>query len=371
MTTPIDVNDLTFGIEIETVIPHGTIAVGGYHNGRQIPGLPEGWKSERDCSIRCPAGHEACEVVSPILKGADGLRQVKQVCDWLNAVGAKVNRSTGMHVHVGWTGDPEALACLTHYVSNFEIALFASTGTRSREEGSYCRPIRANDDFTRRFRDATSDYTPTSRYHVLNLANLGEYRRNTVEFRVFAGTTNATKALGYIRMCLGLVERALTAPRKAEWDGKKKKPDGSIHLRRSGIGQSELTRLFYCLGWTKGRVDHTYGDIQPDGLPTLKETKPELMRLARKYDARVEGENDATPAQPWDAWDASTWETWERTLRPGRSIRVCLPDGTETVGQFRRRYPRNILVSVGEGTVLVPRFANTARARNNRIHPSL
>jgi hypothetical protein len=95
------------------------------------------------------------------------------------------------------------------------------------------------------------------------------------------------------------------------------------------------------------------------------------MRLARKYDARLEGEDDATPAQPWDAWDASTWETWERTLRPGRTVRVCLPDGTETAGTFRRRYPRNILVSVGEGTVLVPRFGNTARARNNRIHPSL
>lgn len=378
MANPINVNDLTFGVELETTIPVGTIRVGGYHAGVQIPGLPEGWKAERDCSIRCDPGHEACEFVSPVLKGADGLRQVKQVCDWLNAIGAKVNRSTGFHVHVGFSGDPETLKRLTHYVSNYEIALFASTGTRSREEGTYCRPIRQSDDYARRFRDGQVEDLPYNRYHVLNLTNLRPGGKQTVEFRVFAGTTNATKALGYIRLCLGLVERAFTAPRNADWDGKKKKADGSIHLRRNGIGQSELTRLFYCLGWTKGRVDHTYGDIQPEGLPSLKETKPELMRLARKYDTHNETPEPAAPAgNRWDSWDANTWANWEAChLYRGASVMVHLPDGTQRHGTFLRRYARSLLVRITsqglmfEQLVRVPRANNPTRSDTNRITPT-
>ena len=58
----------------------------------------------------------------------------------------------------------------------------------------------------------------------------------------------------------------------------------SSPIHRSGEGQTALTRLFYFLGWTKGREDHTFGDIQPEGLPTIEAGKKELMRLARKYD---------------------------------------------------------------------------------------
>ena len=51
---------------------------------------------------------------------------------------------------------------------------------------------------------------------------------------------------------------------------------------------SALTRLFYCLGWTKGREEHTYGDIQAEELPSIEAGKKELMRLARKYDGGAE-----------------------------------------------------------------------------------
>src|SRR5947209_4111933 len=85
-TMSINVNDLTFGVELEVTLPYGTCPVGGYHSGVQVPQLPTGWKAERDCSIQPGAGYMAAEIVSPILKGADGLRQLKAVCDWLNSV---------------------------------------------------------------------------------------------------------------------------------------------------------------------------------------------------------------------------------------------------------------------------------------------
>ena len=46
-------------------------------------------------------GENALECVSPVLKGKAGLRSLKKICDSLNQSGAQVNRSTGLHVHVG------------------------------------------------------------------------------------------------------------------------------------------------------------------------------------------------------------------------------------------------------------------------------
>lgn len=280
------INEMTFGVEIETAIPVGVIRVGGYHCGIQVPQLPPGWKAEADSSITCPAGHQSCEIVSPILKGADGLRQVKQVCDWLNSVGAKVNRSTGLHVHVGWNGDRDALNRLTHYVANFEKAIFASTGTHSREEGRFCKKIRESRDYTQLFRDREGNGLPWDRYHVLNLTNLGTHK-NTIEFRAFAGTTNAVKILGYVRLCLGIVERALNSKRPTRWNGVKVDMNRAIYAK-GGEGQAELTRLFYGLGWLKGDTKHVYGDIEAEGLPTIKDCRQKLMSLAAKYDANAE-----------------------------------------------------------------------------------
>jgi Putative amidoligase enzyme len=285
----VNVNDLTFGVELEVTLPAGTCTVGCYHHGVQVPQLPTGWKAERDCSIQAGPGYMAAEIVSSVLKGADGLRQLKAVCDWLNSVGAKVNRSTGFHVHVGFDHtNAKALHRLVSLVANFEKALFAATGTHSREQNHYCQGISADHNFVTAFR-ATRVARPdlcSDRYHVLNLANLISHGKPTVEFRVFAGTTNALKATGYVRLCLGIVEKALAMKKLPKWVAKTPIETSPIH--RNGEGQTALTRLFYGLGWTKGREDHTFGDVQAEELPTIEATKKELMRLARKYDGRGE-----------------------------------------------------------------------------------
>jgi hypothetical protein len=287
LMTAVNVNDLTFGVELEVTLPAGTCPVGGYHCGVQVPQLPAGWKAERDSSIQAGAGYTAAEIVSPVLKGADGLRQLKAVCDWLVSVGAKVNRSTGFHVHVGFDRDNKVgLRRLVGLVANFEKALYASTGTHSREEGTFCRSVQDDERYQRAFRDALAASSYLARYHVLNLTNLLQGGKPTVEFRVFAGTTSATKAIGYVRLCLAIVEKALAMKKLPKWVAKVPVETSPIH--RGGEGQTALTRLFYGLGWTKGREDHTFGDIQPEGLPGIEATKKELMRLARKYDSRAE-----------------------------------------------------------------------------------
>ncbi len=46
-------NEIAFGIEFETTLPNSdTTPIGPYHGGYQVSWLPEGWKAERDGSIR-------------------------------------------------------------------------------------------------------------------------------------------------------------------------------------------------------------------------------------------------------------------------------------------------------------------------------
>ena len=82
--------DITFGIELETTLPAGVIAVGPHGAGLPIAQLP-GWKADRDPSIRARNGRVACEFVSPVFKGAAGLRQMIADIETIKAMGATVN----------------------------------------------------------------------------------------------------------------------------------------------------------------------------------------------------------------------------------------------------------------------------------------
>lgn len=270
-----NVNDMTFGIEIETTLPAGTIEVGPHGAGLPVPQVP-GWLADRDPSIRRSRGRVACEFVSPVFKGAAGLRQLIADLAKIRALGATVNSSCGLHVHVGFDKtNAAASAKLASLVANFETAIFATTGTKNRERGRWCRGLRGYNEPTIAIRNSTYN-----RYHVANFGTA----KPTVEFRPFAGSLNQDKVVGYVRLCLAMVERAMTAKRTTNWTAKPVAATSPIH--RGGEGQTALTRLYYQLGWIKGRQPHTHGDLSGDGLPTIRNSKRKLMELARKYDAQ-------------------------------------------------------------------------------------
>src|SRR5947209_786896 len=115
-------SELTFGIEIETTIPTGSLTVGYHGQGLAIPSLP-GWKADRDPSIAAGHGRDACEFVSPIYRGSDGLQTLLGDIGKIKMLGAQVNASCGLHVHVGFDkSDAAASAKLATLVSNFEKA---------------------------------------------------------------------------------------------------------------------------------------------------------------------------------------------------------------------------------------------------------
>jgi len=284
-----NVETMTFGIEIETTIPSGAlgIAVGPHGCGNSIPGLT-GWKADHDPSIRvADVAHQACEFVSPVFTGTAGLVKLLADVEWIKGIGAKVNDSCGLHIHVGFDkSDTEKLDRLISLVSNFEKAIYAATGTKRREVGRWCASLQRYGD-----RDTAKAHGRNNRYHVLNIAT---GLKPTVEFRAFGASLKALKIATYVRMCLAVVERACTAKRSAEWIGKVPVETSPVH--RNGEGQTAITRLCYQIGWTKGRTDYTYGNLVADGLPSIKDCKKELVRLAKKYDSAAEAANEEATA---------------------------------------------------------------------------
>jgi hypothetical protein len=284
-----DINTITFGVEIECYIPAAAMAaagwvLGGYHSGRQIPGLPVGWNAQSDCSLHSPpAGFRGIEVVSPVLRGAEGLEQVRAVVAKVKEMGGQVNHTCGLHVHVGFPENFDALRRLVNLTSHYEKALYASTGTTSREFGSYCQSIKSKlaplktGVTHHKLRMVARGHG--DRYHVLNLTNLVAGVRPAVEYRCFAGTLNFTKVAAAVMVSVGLVQKALDSKAAVAWDAStetNKKYD-------RGHGERAVARLVGTLGW-KRDGGQQFGLLLPD---MRKDVCDVLFRLAKKYDGRA------------------------------------------------------------------------------------
>ncbi len=278
--------DLTFGIEIETLAPENAVAaglrIGSYRHGIQVPYLPAGWTAENDSSIARSDDGRPCEIVSPVLRGPDGIAQVAEVLKTLQAKGHRVNASCGVHVHIGWKRHwpSEALARLVTIVAYVEKGLYAITGTKHRERGQFCGGVRRYGN-----QHQAKDRIERGRYHALNLTNLAHGTKDTVEFRVFSGSLQVVKVIGWIQVCLGLVQRALVARRMPSFSPKPLKGG----WKKAGEGQSEAERLIGYLAWAPGYArlhgGRCFGWIA-SGFDQ-DQVKTEFRRLAKKYDAQA------------------------------------------------------------------------------------
>lgn len=167
-----------------------------------------------------------------------------------------------------------------------EKAIFASTGTKKRETGSFSHSIKETwRNRINHVTDLRGFYgAPQGHYRSLNLANLIYGNKPTVEIRAFAGTTNATKICGHVQMAIALVQKGMKSQRRPNWDAPAI-ADSSRSYRKAGPGSTALARLYYVIGWTKGVSKDLFGYMgDAEGLPTLKEIKKEFSRLGRKYD---------------------------------------------------------------------------------------
>jgi hypothetical protein len=293
--------EATWGVELELFLPRGSVQVGGYHAGIELGGrFPTGWNAQRDASLRTNLpNYEGVEIVSPVLKGRDGLEQVRRVTALLEEMGGRVNATASCHVHfspsslVGENFDEVAdyVRRLINITAQHEQALYGASGTRSRELGSYCRSVRSpsswggkKDRLTKPLKaeELRLQSAGISRYQSLNLVPLFG-RNRTVEVRAYSGTTSGLKVCSWVQMTLALATLAIS--RNTRFDA----PTTRYADTTTAVGA--LKRFFYMTGWTRGRKQF----FQPvclaegwlDDMENLEATKKELMRLARKYDSQT------------------------------------------------------------------------------------
>lgn len=103
------------------------------------------WRFHDDGSIRDTRNdvHRTVEVVSPILSGAKGLKEVRKACAALAKAGAYVNKSCGLHVHVGARDltVPEVITLCKRYVAHESYIDSILHPSRRGGENRYCNSV--------------------------------------------------------------------------------------------------------------------------------------------------------------------------------------------------------------------------------------
>ena len=153
------------------------------------------WKLVTDSSLN---GNDTFELVSPILVGETGLRELEKVCWVLDLCDVKVNESCGLHVHIDAAGFSMATwrnLALSYKHLESVIDRFMPA---SRRDNYYCKGLGHVSDETIRSARTVDELKNRigNRYHKVNLEAYS--RHKTVEFRQHSGTTNFTKMRNWV-----------------------------------------------------------------------------------------------------------------------------------------------------------------------------
>ena len=203
------INSLTFGVEIEcynaasNIIRERATANNlnieyeryNHRDGHNY------FKFTTDASIQ---GAMPIECVSPVLKGKSGFADLKKCCKTLNEAGVKVNRSTGLHVHVG------GIQTHTQYVNVFRnyqmlervIDTFMAESRRANNS-NWCRTLSDHNFDGCTCAQDVREVLGCDRYHRVNAESW--VRHQTIEFRQHAGSTNFEKIQMWVTFCIKLV----------------------------------------------------------------------------------------------------------------------------------------------------------------------
>jgi hypothetical protein len=215
--------NLTFGVELEVIFRGSQQALADAINAAGVAceaqyynhNVCRVWKVVSDASV---AG--GWEVVSPVLT-ADRFDEVAKVCEALKAVGATVDVTCGMHVHVGVQGFltetqiRNLVKMFVIYEGAMDTMVPASRRNSRWAQGFTTKSLTSVNDAIRRInaagslREVYSAICRNGRYHKLNLDSY--WRQGTVEFRQHSGTIEAEKVLTWIKLCLGFVARSATS----------------------------------------------------------------------------------------------------------------------------------------------------------------
>ena len=177
------------------------------------------WRLKTDSSVSSRNGR-GLELVSPILRGDNDMLILKNFMTMLNELHCDVNRTCGLHVHVGardW-GVKEFKNLAKRY-AKFESAIDTiMPRSRRLSNNSYCRSnanyrdsnlqvVFAEINRCRTARDVMNK-VQGGRYYKLNLESF--WKHGTVEFRHHSGTICPAKIENWVMVCMGMTKLADT-----------------------------------------------------------------------------------------------------------------------------------------------------------------
>ncbi len=161
------------------------------------------WKLVTDSSLR---GNNTFELVSPVLQGENGLRELQKVCWVLEYCDAKVNDSCGLHIHMDaadFTIETWRNLAITY--KNLE-GVIDSFMPESRRNNRYCKSLSSIQKERIERAETISELRGAFGYDRYVKLNLEAYARHrTVEFRQHSGTVNFTKMENWIRFISNMI----------------------------------------------------------------------------------------------------------------------------------------------------------------------
>ena len=179
-----------------------------------------GWKLTTDVSVTSSGTGEGSglELVSPILRGTRGMEEAIKALKALADAGARVDRSCGLHVHLGADGMTGAnlIALVDYYQAN--IASVRKLVANSRHSNNFCKDMTAVVRNSTHMRSVAN--TPAQeallkqsignlydRYYSVNLTSYCKH--GTVEFRQHQGTLNGKKLEAWVKFLMAMTEKVI------------------------------------------------------------------------------------------------------------------------------------------------------------------
>lgn len=246
--------DRSYGVEIEAVGPSQGEVVSALRAAGVACNLDSygsrtasHWKVQTDGSVQIThlnQGSGTFEVVSPILRGEEGVAEVKKVCAALATVNAKVNKTCGLHVHFGirdLTHEQIKKVC-KRWVRDEKYIDLVMPASRRGNNNEYCRsnapspddvpnrwssrrrPTTVEEMFeaisrTRTFSQLQDLLCPSvsrgARFHKMNLLAFVEH--GTIEFRQHSGTVDGDKISYWVEFLDSLIAEALALRTVRNW----------------------------------------------------------------------------------------------------------------------------------------------------------
>ena len=211
----------TFGVEIECVhCPRYPFMDAASAKGLTV--LNQGYNHTDIAQYKLVSdgsltGENSVECVSPALNGnKSGFESLKKCCDALGEVGATVNRSCGLHVHIGAASLSEEAYCnvFVNYQKLEKVIDSFMALSRRGNNNTYSKSLQRYNLDGVYARSELNYRIGDTRYLKVNAQAWSRHR--TIEFRQHQGTINFDKIKAWVTFLGKLVEwsreNRLTAP---------------------------------------------------------------------------------------------------------------------------------------------------------------